>query len=1482
MAALSAAAVLPMVALAFLAASRQQRREARRFEYDAIRLAQAISDVEESLIERVRILLVELADRAEVAGRPGRRCDSLAADLRRHFPEYANIGVLERDGLLSCSALRRGPAYSPGREDLRRALATRSFTIGSYQNGGQPGRRAVSFVLPVPDASGRPRRVVYAAVALSAWAGREVSVARQIPAGATLMRVDRAGRILATAPRWDSSLVGRSLPILSRIAGDSGESGLVRGRGPGGEPHLYAFARVHEELRGPGIVVVLSAPEAVAYAEARRALRMSLGTVGVVGLGVLVLTWLLGGGLIVRPLRAVAGAAERLASGDLRVRLGPPYEVEEIGQLARAFDAMAASIGARQGERDLALADLGRSEQQLRDLVENAPYGIFRMAPDGRLLYANPAMVRIMGFESAAELQRAWPADLWSDPADRDRALAGYAAAGAEGGIEVRLSGRDGRRVVLRTAGRAVRDDAGRIARFEVFAEDITEERVLEERFSRIFRDSPLASVLTRMTDGQAIEVNEAFLRLTGLDRGEVIGHSTDEMNVYADAGVRDQLYRSLRERGCCSNLRVRLRTAAGAPRTVLISATKLDFGGEPCSLSFAQDITDLEEARSSALQSEEKFAKLFRSSLTAMSLSEIGDGRFIDVNDEYVRLLGFERGELVGKTSVEVGIFRTPEDRARMVEGLRGRTEVRDLEMGLRAKDGRAVEVTSSLQVIEMEGRPVLVAALLDVSAMRDAERALRVSEQRFRTAFMTGSDAYLIVGRDDARVVEMNERAEAMFGWRRDEAVGRTTLELGAWADPTMRERMLAMLRSEGRVRNLEVLARHRDGTTFPVLYSVSELPATEPPLVMGVIRDVSAQMRAAEELRAGERRYRALFTESRDGIFVADAATGAILDANSSMLAMAGRAAADIGAVAIADVVAPEQHDALRAAWQMILAGELRDALEFDLLRPDGTRLPIEARASTFVDAGGKPRLFGVVRDVADRRRLEAERQMLSAALEQAAEVVIITDLHGTIRYVNPAFETLTGYARGEAIGRNPRILKSGMQGPEVYQRMWAALREGRTFAGTFVNRKKGGEHYAAEVVVSPVRDAGGVVVQYVGLQRDVTRVRELEDQLRHAQKMEAIGHLTGGIAHDFNNLLNVISTNATLAREEIQDPNATFGYLADVETAAQQAGALVRKLLAFSRRERLTLVRIDLVEELRDLERTLRRLLPETIRVRFDAGRDPVLVAADEVAFEQIILNLATNARDAMPRGGRLSLGLSEVVCREGHDDHVALGLDAPGRYVVVSVEDTGVGMDRATLQRVFDPFFTTKAPAAGTGLGLAMVFGLMKQHGGVVRVESAPGQGTAVRLYFPADAGKRARPRAERAARSRAERGGETILLVEDQDLLRRAAARALTRLGYAVLPAADGEEGLRVLAEQGDRVALVLSDLIMPTVGGVELYERLRAEGRHVRFLLMSGHTTAPGAAKLPPGVPVIEKPWTVDALARKLRELLDAPPPGV
>jgi len=484
-------------------------------------------------------------------------------------------------------------------------------------------------------------------------------------------------------------------------------------------------------------------------------------------------------------------------------------------------------------------------------------------------------------------------------------------------------------------------------------------------------------------------------------------------------------------------------------------------------------------------------------------------------------------------------------------------------------------------------------------------------------------------------------------------------------------------------------------------------------------------------------------------------------------------------------------------------------------------------------------------------------------LSALVNRAQFGIIRSAVDGRVLTANPALVRILGYESEE------EVLSLDL-GRDVYaniadrQRLLQAVADDAVSGAEVEWKKKDGASVLVRLHGRLVGDSG-TVESFV---EDVTQQRLVEAQLRQAQKMEAVGQLTGGLAHDFNNLLSVILSTANLIEQELP-PSAEQARidLAELEKAARRGGAMIRKLLAFSRAEQLQF-RPYLVAPLVEANAmVLRRLLPASIEIVVDTDPNTPTVNTDPAALEQILLNLATNARDAMPAGGTLRITTSPSVSSEGR----------PARAVLITVTDSGTGMSDAVRNRYFEPFFTTKPVGEGSGLGTAMIYGLVKQHGGRVEVDSTPGRGTTVRIYLPAVDGLMT-PEDVEEGRETPPPGEGTVLLAEDEPQLRSSARRILERFGYRVLPAADGNEALAHYARWKDQIDLIITDVVMPGMGGAALLAELERIGSRTPVLITSGYTASDpaGGVKLPEGLPFLAKPWDAAELLASVRETIE------
>ncbi len=545
-------------------------------------------------------------------------------------------------------------------------------------------------------------------------------------------------------------------------------------------------------------------------------------------------------------------------------------------------------------------------------------------------------------------------------------------------------------------------------------------------------------------------------------------------------------------------------------------------------------------------------------------------------------------------------------------------------------------------------------------------------------------------------------------------------------------------------------------------------------------------------------------------------------------------------------------------------------------------DGSWRVIMDSSQIVQDSRGTPLyLQGVLTDVTEQQFAASMAALQGAALDVAADAVVIMDSAGTIEWVNRAFSGLTGYSAQEAVGKNPRdLMKSGSQDTAFYAEMWTTLLSGKVWKGELVNRRKDGSLYTEEQTITPVLGAGGTLSHFIAIKRDITARRDLELQYRQAQKMEGIGRLAGGVAHDLNNLLTVINGTVELLLPKTGERPEQLADLMEIRRAADRAAALTRQLLAFSRQQVLKVEVLDLNAVVGNMMTMLSRVIGEDVRIETRLSNDTCTIRADAAQLEQVVMNLAINARDAMPSGGTLSITTARV---ELDEDFAARHVTVkPGPHVHLRVRDSGHGMDAATRTRIFEPFFTTKESGKGTGLGLSTVYGIVKQSGGSIWVDSAPMAGTTFDLYFPLVNEKPA----SAAARSSAPRpvtategSEETILVVEDEDAIRQVAIRVLARQGYRVIAANCGEAALREVAALGRPIDLLLTDMVMPGMTGPELAQQLRAQQPGLRVLFTSGYSADAVVRQFgltENSFAFIAKPYGLADLTREVRRVLD------
>jgi len=776
-------------------------------------------------------------------------------------------------------------------------------------------------------------------------------------------------------------------------------------------------------------------------------------------------------------------------------------------------------------------------------------------------------------------------------------------------------------------------------------------------------------------------------------------------------------------------------------------------------------------------------------------------------------------------------------------------------------------IDVVSNHQfaLVRREGEWVIIGS----SERKRAEKTLQSSEANLRKIIEKNADGIFIVDRDGL-VRYVNPATEALFGCKAEELIGE----------------LFGFPLTASEAMEIDIIRRDGGGIRVAEVHMV-EMEWEEKNAYLASLRDITERKQAEEALRKSEEKYRTILETIEEGYFEVGIA-GNFTFFNDSLSRLLGYSRDEMMGMNNRQYTDKENAQKLYQAFNRVYrTGEPTKRFDWGIIRKDGTKRYIEPSVSLIKNSSGQPIGFrGIVRDITERKLAEEvikdSEERYRTAIENSNDGVAIVkgDFH---LYVNQKLLEMFGYNHPEEIVGKPVSVTVHPDDRDRVMEITLKRQKGKDVPSKyeFKGIRKDGDIIYVEVSATKTTYRGEAVsLAYL---RDITehkRVEQemmnLQDQLRQSQKIEAIGRLAGGISHDFNNLLTVIKGYSQLSLLEFKEGDPLRGNLEEINNAADRAADLTHQLLAFSRRQILEFKVIDLNTALRNLEKMLRRVIGENIELVIHLPEDLGGVKTDPGQIEQVIMNLAVNARDAMPEGGKLVIETANVELDEEYvRNHVAV---KTGGYVMLAVSDTGVGMTPEVRDRVFEPFFTTKEEGKGTGLGLATVYGIVKQSGGNIWVYSELGKGTTFKIYFPRVDEPLDEISEKVTVGKELLRGSETILVVEDEEEVRRLTVRIFKELGYEVLEAGQGIDTFPVADEHKGPIHLLLTDVVMPKMSGRELAERLKPLYPKMKVLYMSGYTdnaiTHHGV--LEKGINYIPKPFTVDGLARKVREVLD------
>ncbi|MFH1058653.1 MAG: PAS domain S-box protein [Pseudomonadota bacterium] len=885
----------------------------------------------------------------------------------------------------------------------------------------------------------------------------------------------------------------------------------------------------------------------------------------------------------------------------------------------------------------------------------------------------------------------------------------------------------------------------------------------------------------------------------------------------------------------------------------------------------------DLKLSQERLRASQERYRSIFTGSQDGILVFAPG-GEILAMNPAAGRALEYDAGETKLLTAAD--IMGEPEDWPRFQAALASSGGVQAYEMTLRGRRGRELhfEVSAAVKRGPDGAAQGYQAIFHDITARKQMQQALELSEEKFAKAFRSSPVWMLLGTSDEDRLVEVNEAFLQATGFDRAEVLGRTGLELGLWVEPAERQAGLETLRRQGRLRGREVRRRTKDGAVLVMLWFAEVIDLGGAQMMLSIYLDISERQKAEAALQQSQERYRRMLEVSPDPIMVYDLA-GRVTYANPAFCETFGWSLEEMLGREAPYVPETEKRQ-VEAAIASIASGRKIIAFDTQRLTKDGRLLSIQLSASCFHDAAGRPQgNLVILRDVTRHNQaveaLRESEEKYRLVVENANAAIFIGQ-DWRIKFPNPSLMDLTGYSRSE-LASQPYLSMVHEQDRELVRAMHERVFAGHNVAETRpfrIIRKNGEMRWATASSVPIVWDGQAASLSFV---HDVTAHKQMEQQLLQAQKMEAIGRLAGGVAHDFNNLLLIIRGHSDLAAKFAGDDPRLRAQIAKIGAAGERGARLVKQLLTLSSHRAQEKGRVELNAVVQGLGELLHPLIPGNVALSISLAEHLEPALGDAAQIEQIIRNLVVNALDAMPEGGRLII---ETCAKEVGPDHISQFMDLkPGRYALISVSDTGCGMDAETLGHIFEPFYTTKEAGKGTGLGLAVVYSTIKKLGGGLGVYSEPGQGTVFNVYLPpaGEAPPTEPPLPPPAARLG---GSETILLAEDDPDVRDLIAESLSLSGYRVLEAADGHQAVELANVQPGPLDLVICDMVMPGLSGPQLVEQISALHPEAQVLFISGYTEA----ALPPsclgqtGAGFLQKPFSIAELELKIREILGQP----
>ncbi len=1059
---------------------------------------------------------------------------------------------------------------------------------------------------------------------------------------------------------------------------------------------------------------------------------------------------------------------------------------------------------------------------------------------------------------------------------------------GEESDCNYRLRLPSGRSASFRCIVRTVRDSDGGVVRLRGTFQDMTERRDAEERQRRaeekyrVLVECLNEAVYTLDIAGVVTYVSPVVESVLGYGPEEVCGRAFSSFIHKEDL---PRYLEDLEKTISGETIRSDYRALTKAGETIWIRASSRPVLSEQRAVGVGgilMEITSAKESEARVKESEENYRRIVELAPDGIITID-SQGLVTSCNSAFLQLYGHREEDVVGKNFTELPAVR-PEEVPRYTKMfssvLRGEVPPQ-IEIAWENRAGEIKHAEIRFRVMKKDDEVVGVQCVTrDTTDRKAAEEELRKSEALYRNLIETMNDG-LAVQDERGLVSYANHRFCEMLGYTREEVIGRPLASLMNKENFEIVNEQTEQ-RKWGKKSSYELSWTSKDGRVVDTLTSGSPITDPEGRLIgsFGVITDITERKRAENALRESEEKLRAVFESVADGIVLLDS-LGRIVDLNETLLGIFGyeEKREVVGRNAFEFVAESERGQALEELRSVFVTGAIARS-DYTCIKKDGTPFPAQMSAAPLKFASDRPSGFVVVvADVTEQKKTEEEIRKFKTISDRAGYGVVIADLCGQIGYVNDSLAEMLGRSPEDMRGEKVSDLRyDWREGDDAW--LLPILEKEKKFVGREVwLKRKDGTGFPALLNATLIQNDGGEPLLMAATCVDITERKKAEEekekaesQLRHSQKMEALGTLAGGIAHDFNNLLTAIGGYADLALSKTPKDDMIASHLSNIRDASSRAARLTSQLLTFSRRQVVSFRCLELNKVVLNMIKMLNRLIGEKYAIATDLDPCLLSVTGDLGHVEQVIMNIVVNAKDAMPEGGEIKIATRNAEVLEATPDR------NQGKYVCLSIRDPGIGMDQKTAARIFDPFFSTKGTGKGTGIGLAVVYGIVKRHGGWIEVETEPGKGSEFRVFFPATAETPEQDAPDASSLEAVSGRGENVLVVEDEDRVRNLAENVLSQNGYRVFVAENATKAAQVFGREKANLDLVFSDVVLPGKSGIELVRQFLHERPDLSVLLASGYgqDDADFETIEHKGYPFIQKPYQMLDLLKALREVLD------